>query len=481
MYSLEISNTKIFANYITEENPQPTQEIENIFLENLSNDVELLKTMYSDSIEILNDVSFSQNKKLTFRIKLILEFEANSNFYEIIKELKIPEICDNEFNTITKDPEKRILNLPYYVSFEFQKNNFKIDIFLFWLKKNNSYFDELKNNIFDEINDDMYFNSFFFCFIEHLKSNILIPEKNYLLFILQEINEISIIKASKNTFFEMLREFYFKRKKLLSHNETNLIFSSILENDIHSIEDNMNNLDFKEENSDDVFYYENNSKNLLDNNFSINIAQIQKRSDKLLENSIIKKNQTSFLKNTHNNINLNNNQIGEDNLSEYEKFFTFGGFKGEVITDRGSSFQAHAIKINSFDLVNKYTKILLTNNKILKATHNIMAYRFLNVEKEKAQPSKEDMKDNKTKNKEKTINLKKNLANSLSEGFDDDGEAGAGIRLIGILQKMKIYNVFVIVSRWFGGTLLGNDRFKYINDAAKNLLLENKNKFDYES
>ena len=33
---------------------------------------------------------------------MILEFEINSNFYEIAKELKIPEICENEFNFDTK-------------------------------------------------------------------------------------------------------------------------------------------------------------------------------------------------------------------------------------------------------------------------------------------------------------------------------------------------------------------------------------------
>ena len=53
---------------------------------------------------------------------------------------------------------------------------------------------------------------------------------------------------------------------------------------------------------------------------------------------------------------------------------------------------------------------------------------------------------------------------NITEGFDDDGEDGAGMRLLGILQKMKIYNVFVIVSRWYGGTLLGNDRFYFCDN-----------------
>jgi len=34
----------------------------------------------------------------------------------------------------------------------------------------------------------------------------------------------------------------------------------------------------------------------------------------------------------------------------------------------------------------------------------------------------------------------------------------------------EINNVLVIVTRWFGGTHLGPDRFKHINHAARNAL-----------
>lgn len=39
---------------------------------------------------------------------------------------------------------------------------------------------------------------------------------------------------------------------------------------------------------------------------------------------------------------------------------------------------------------------------------------------------------------------------------DDDGETAAGGRLGEVLRIMGITGVAVIVSRWFGGTLLGN-------------------------
>lgn len=467
MYSLDIKNFFIFSNYTEEQNSLVPGDIKKTFAENLENDFELMKTMYADNIEEFVKDTDQDKKTLAFKIKLILEFEVNSNFYDIIKELKIPEVCDNEFNSSSKDQDKKILNLPYYLSFYFdEEEGIKIDMFIFWLKKNNSFFEELKTNIFTEIKDDMYFNSFFFCFIEHLKSNLLAPDKNHLLFILQEINEISIIKAKKDNFFELLEEFYLRRKKPTS-TESNLIFlnSNKIENNANYSTDNYNI------EPNERYFDEENFDSALDLNANgSNLSQIKKRSDRLLENSINKKNQLSNSAKNQNNL-----QAEEQSHSEYHNFFLLGGIKGEVSTDRGSSFQAHAIRLTTFDQVNKFTKLLLANNKIQKATHNIMAYRFISKEA----TGKDELKESKGKNtKEKNS---KNISSDISEGFDDDGEAGAGVRLLGILQKMKIYNVFVIVSRWFGGTLLGNDRFKHINDTAKDLLLLHKSKFDYES
>ena len=53
---------------------------------------------------------------------------------------------------------------------------------------------------------------------------------------------------------------------------------------------------------------------------------------------------------------------------------------------------------------------------------------------------------------------------------DDDGEAAAGARLLFLLNAMNVQNVVVFVSRWFGGVLMGGQRFKEINRAAQSLL-----------
>ena len=43
---------------------------------------------------------------------------------------------------------------------------------------------------------------------------------------------------------------------------------------------------------------------------------------------------------------------------------------------------------------------------------------------------------------------------------------------------MKMVNLFVMVTRWFGGTLLHQDRFKRINDAAQILLNQHSEIFE---
>uniref|UniRef100_A0A4W3HCH0 Impact RWD domain protein n=1 Tax=Callorhinchus milii TaxID=7868 RepID=A0A4W3HCH0_CALMI len=54
---------------------------------------------------------------------------------------------------------------------------------------------------------------------------------------------------------------------------------------------------------------------------------------------------------------------------------------------------------------------------------------------------------------------------------EDDGETAAGGRLLHLMQILDVRNVMVVVSRWYGGILLGPDRFKHINNSARNILV----------
>ncbi len=56
---------------------------------------------------------------------------------------------------------------------------------------------------------------------------------------------------------------------------------------------------------------------------------------------------------------------------------------------------------------------------------------------------------------------------SIIADNDDDGEDAAGGRLSHLLDVTKAENVLVVVSRWYGGVQLGPDRFWHINNAAR--------------
>ena len=118
---------------------------------------------------------------------------------------------------------------------------------------------------------------------------------------------------------------------------------------------------------------------------------------------------------------------------------------GEPVTEKRSTFQAHLCtevrSVHEVDLVRR--ALLQKHAKIRNATHNILAYRIFDER-----------------------------MHSYMQSCDDDGETAAGGRLLFLLETMGATDVVVIVSRWFGGILLGGQRFKVINHAAQRLLQE---------
>ncbi|XP_068599830.1 protein IMPACT [Brachionichthys hirsutus] len=116
---------------------------------------------------------------------------------------------------------------------------------------------------------------------------------------------------------------------------------------------------------------------------------------------------------------------------------------GNTITDRRSTFQPHAASVVTPRQVKNVLQKLLENKKIASATHNIYAYRIYCEDK-----------------------------HSFLQDCEDDGETAAGGRLLHLMQILDVRNVMVVVSRWYGGILLGPDRFKHINNCARNILVE---------
>ena len=64
----------------------------------------------------------------------------------------------------------------------------------------------------------------------------------------------------------------------------------------------------------------------------------------------------------------------------------------------------------------------------------------------------------------------------MAEGFDDDGEDGAGEKLLHLLQKMEIENIVLIVCVWNNGVQIGSQQlkggeyFRIIVERARELL-----------
>ncbi|KAL3860483.1 hypothetical protein ACJMK2_010605 [Sinanodonta woodiana] len=117
----------------------------------------------------------------------------------------------------------------------------------------------------------------------------------------------------------------------------------------------------------------------------------------------------------------------------------------EPITEKRSTFQAHLAPVFHKKQVDMVIEKLYENKKIANATHNIVAYRIYQAGPDSKSPI-------------------------LIHGCDDDGETHAGSRMLHLLQILDVRNVMVVVSRWFGGILLGSDRFKHINNCTRSIL-----------
>ena len=60
----------------------------------------------------------------------------------------------------------------------------------------------------------------------------------------------------------------------------------------------------------------------------------------------------------------------------------------------------------------------------------------------------------------------------IVQDSDDDGETAAGGRLLHLMQLMDVWNVVVVVTRWYGGVKLGPERFRCINAVAREALVK---------
>ncbi|KAF2841334.1 UPF0029-domain-containing protein [Patellaria atrata CBS 101060] len=115
----------------------------------------------------------------------------------------------------------------------------------------------------------------------------------------------------------------------------------------------------------------------------------------------------------------------------------------DAVTEKKSVFVARCAPVSSPAEASLYiSHLVATDKRVARATHNISAWRIRGVG---------DAGGSAT----------------VYQDCDDDGEAAAGGRLLRLLQLMDVWNVVVVVSRWYGGVLLGPDRFRIIGEVAR--------------
>lgn len=106
-----------------------------------------------------------------------------------------------------------------------------------------------------------------------------------------------------------------------------------------------------------------------------------------------------------------------------------------IITDRGSKYAVSGGPCRSPEEAKAFIKKLCRKKKFLKATHNTWGCLC------DGEPVK-----------------------------NDDGEGGAGIIILRMLETAGLQNHIIVVTRWYGGKHLGGDRFRHVQDAVRHYL-----------
>lgn len=104
-----------------------------------------------------------------------------------------------------------------------------------------------------------------------------------------------------------------------------------------------------------------------------------------------------------------------------------------VISDRGSRYAVSGAPVSRRQDIDDFLKALKSNKKFAKATHNSWA------------------------------------ANLKGDGPQrhDDGEAGAAAAILRMLEREGLEDHIIVVTRWFGGTHLGGDRFRHVTSCTR--------------
>ncbi|KAI2633838.1 RWD repeat domain-containing protein [Xylaria nigripes] len=110
----------------------------------------------------------------------------------------------------------------------------------------------------------------------------------------------------------------------------------------------------------------------------------------------------------------------------------------DPVVELKSTFVARCAKVLSTAEAEAFVQHLIASDKKVRAaTHNMTAWRI------------------------------RGPNNTAFQDCNDDGETAAGGRLLHLMQLMDLWDVMVVVTRWYGGHKLGPRRFALINQAAR--------------
>jgi len=108
----------------------------------------------------------------------------------------------------------------------------------------------------------------------------------------------------------------------------------------------------------------------------------------------------------------------------------------QIIEDRGSRYSVSYGRVGGREDIKQFLKRLKKDKQYARATHNSWAARLRHD-------------------------------GAIYETKSDDGETGAGMVILRVMQKEQVTNCVICVTRWFGGVKLMGDRFKHLQVATK--------------
>ena len=106
---------------------------------------------------------------------------------------------------------------------------------------------------------------------------------------------------------------------------------------------------------------------------------------------------------------------------------------GAILSDKGSKYAVSGCAVRDSAGVDAALKLLKRDKAYAKATHNTWAAHLSATGALKA----------------------------------DDGESGAGMIIVRMLEREGLHDHLIVVTRWYGGKHLGGDRFRHVQTCVR--------------